>query len=394
MHLCSLQALNRALTGCSRSTTQNVELITFGKVGLTGCTFSRPKPLLVLAYIALEGPQKRRKLASLFWRSDNDGPSLQKKLAKLSVVLAQIKKEGAGAAFPDIPGLDPLGTVLRCDATDFLARLEAGDRERALACYQGPFLQSIDSGMKKLQLSGELEDWLLVTRETLAQRVQEALLELAEEALRHGQTPNAHTLAERAYTLAAAPDPEPRLLSRLQEVLLRTEEDSHKWTSQLEGATLETLPLHVRHVFLSLSLQESPNPSVVRTALKLSPGDLSEALEELVEAGLTTSQGQPLAPKLARHWLDAHPHDALSLTLSLARATPGEDAFRHYQRFYRQTKGVGGMGDLPRARTAYCQRARELNDAFDYNASVAILMELHDAEQTLGAEPSPESRFL
>lgn len=371
-----------------------MQLITFGKVGLTGCAFSRPKPLLLLAYLALEGPQGRRRLASLLWRGENDRGNLQKKLAKLSVVLTQFKKEGAGEVFPDALGLDPLITVVGCDVTDFLTRLEAGDQTGAVALYGGAFMESLDSSPAKLELSGELQDWLLVTREGLAQKAQEAMLELAEGALRAQRARDARDLAERAYALPAAPEPEPRVLSRIQEVLLQTGSNLAKISSQRGETSLEDLPPDVRSVFLALALQEVPNLSVVRGALKLSLSGVSEALEWLIEAGLVLPNGQLLAPDLARHWLEAHPRDAFPLTLALARAAPTEGAFRFYGKVYQQTKGLGGIGDLPRARAAYGHQARTLNDKLDYDKSLAVLGELRDAEQALGVEPLPESQFL
>src|SRR5690606_16722729 len=44
-----------------------MELRTLGGLGLAGAGFARVKPLLLLAYLALEGPKERRFLADLLW---------------------------------------------------------------------------------------------------------------------------------------------------------------------------------------------------------------------------------------------------------------------------------------------------------------------------------------
>ena len=44
-------------------------LRTFGRVQLGDGSFTRPKPLLLLAYLTVEGPCPRRRLADLFWPS-------------------------------------------------------------------------------------------------------------------------------------------------------------------------------------------------------------------------------------------------------------------------------------------------------------------------------------
>lgn len=389
MALGPVRTLNAPLTR-RREYSRTVQLVTFGKVALTGCAFSRPKPLLLLAYLTLEGPQERRALAALFWRGPGD---LQKKLGQLSVVLAQFKRAGAGEVFPAAPGLDPLVSRAGCDALAFAEALSHNDPEQAIVHYQGPFLGSLDRVLGGLELSGELADWILETRERFAAKAQEALLALSEQALRTERLTDARALAERAYALTGAPELEPRLLSRLRHVLGQTGSDLGRRT---EGADpgLSELPETARRVFLALAAQDAPNLTVVRSALKLSLGELSETHEALIDAGLVTPEAEVLAPELARHHLDARPRDALPLLLALARATPEGGAFGLYRRVYRHTQGFGGAGDLARARAAYVKQARALMDALEFAEVAALMAELHGVEWTLGADPDPESRFL
>ena len=44
-----------------------MKLITLGDLKLEGSAFKRPKALLLLAFLALEGKKERRHLAELFW---------------------------------------------------------------------------------------------------------------------------------------------------------------------------------------------------------------------------------------------------------------------------------------------------------------------------------------
>lgn len=54
------------------STTRAVSLHTLGGLALEGMSFTRPKQLLLLAYLALEGFQSRRHIAELFWPEASD----------------------------------------------------------------------------------------------------------------------------------------------------------------------------------------------------------------------------------------------------------------------------------------------------------------------------------
>lgn len=138
-----------------------MKLETFGKVRLEGTGFSRPKPLLLLTYLALEGAKERRHLAVMFWTEGE----VQKRLGQLSVVLNQLKKEGASGIIPDRPGLDPVFVQLDCDALDFVAALEGHDLELALSLYQGSFLHDLGKPLVDLEVSEELLDWILERRE-------------------------------------------------------------------------------------------------------------------------------------------------------------------------------------------------------------------------------------
>lgn len=366
-----------------------MRLISLGQVRLEGTVFSRPKPLLLLAYLTLEGPQERRRLAELFWNGVGS-----KALSNLSVVLAQFKKEGAAEAFPDKPGVNPLSSQVGCDALDFLEALENQDLERAIVLYGGPFLHDLGKPLEALEVSEEILDWVLEKRESFAQKAQIAMLEQAEELAGQQRAREARVLAERAYLLAEAPEMEPALLARLQRLLVQTGSDLSRRAGSAAKASLDDLPESARKVFLALALQDQPNLTIVRSALEASLGELSQAQETLILSGLVDASNRVLAKETARSWLEAHPGERLSILLALARNTPPEIAFALYRQILEHTQGVGGVGDFLRARAAFAVRAKALIDGLKFAEAAALLGQIRAVERVLETDPDTESRFL
>lgn len=68
-----------------------MHLRTLGGLRLEASDLTRPKPLLLLVYLAVEGPQHRRHLSELFW------PGAAAPLASLRTALAQLKRGAPGA---------------------------------------------------------------------------------------------------------------------------------------------------------------------------------------------------------------------------------------------------------------------------------------------------------
>ncbi len=228
---------------------KTVQLCTLGGLKLEGADFSRPKPLLLLAYLALEGPQERRHLSELFW------PGTDYALRNLSTVLTRLKEAAPGVVEGD--GVR-IWTTLACDAQVLLTALEKRELESGVEGYRGPFLD----GLTPKGLSSELEEWVLQTREFIAARVREALLGLAENEAAQGMVQQAAERAERALALAGAAAPEPQDLVRLHTLLLaggslRAEEvrnEALDFDVSLAGSSaeaLERLP--------SLHQQEQPS---------------------------------------------------------------------------------------------------------------------------------------
>jgi predicted ATPase len=192
------------------STTRAISLRTLGGLSLEGVTFTRPKPLLLLTYLSLEGSQSRRHLAELFWPDAGDH------MNSLTVALTQLRR-----AAPDLIEANDthLQTSVECDAKQFLAALEGQDDARALELYKGAFLD----GFFLRDWGEELEEWVYAKRERLALEVRKLLLKRAEAEMARGHTIEAGQWAERAYEVAGAPSLEPDELARLHDLLLVAE---------------------------------------------------------------------------------------------------------------------------------------------------------------------------
>ena len=150
-----------------------VRLRTLGGLQLEGRAFGRTKPLLVLAYLCLEGKQARRRVAELFWSHAKDP------LASLSTELSRLKK-----ACGEVVGSDDtqVWATIPTDAGELLEKLERGALQPAIEAYEGPFL----SGVSLNDWSAELENWVYSTREFLAGRVCEAHVQRGEAAAKEG----------------------------------------------------------------------------------------------------------------------------------------------------------------------------------------------------------------
>jgi tetratricopeptide (TPR) repeat protein len=182
-------------------------LKTLGGVVLEGSNFTRIKPLLVLSYLAVEGSKDRRYLSEFFWSGASDG------LNSLSRALSQFRKDAPGAVEADE---QRVWTNVESDVQEFLNVLESKNYVRAIELYKGPFLD----GAYLQDWGEELEEWIYQTREDLATRAQEALLQLAEDDAARGRFAESSKNAERAFELPGAPAPEPESLSRYYALLI------------------------------------------------------------------------------------------------------------------------------------------------------------------------------
>jgi predicted ATPase len=182
-------------------------LRTLGGLRLESASFTRPKPLLLLAYLTLEGPQPRRHIAELFW------PTAADHMKSLTVLLTQLRQGAPGVVEADDK---KVSTAVSSDVMQFLTCVEGGRYEEAINLYQGSFLE----GFYLHDWSEELEEWVYKTRELLADRARHALLALAQREASRQNFFEAGSFAERAYLLKGAAPLEPKDISQLYTLLL------------------------------------------------------------------------------------------------------------------------------------------------------------------------------
>ncbi|MCD0161684.1 hypothetical protein IHN63_10240 [Deinococcus sp. 6YEL10] len=151
--------------------------------GLSLGAVQEPKPLLLLAYLLIEGATPRDRLARLLWPDSTDPRN------NLRVSLCKLRGWGVTVSTD--------GEYLSAEhPSDHLAGAASGD------CAD--FLRGVDlSGV-----SAELEDWVFGHRESLAAQVQEALLREAADGAHREE------LLGRAWRVPGAPLPSAGTLAR------------------------------------------------------------------------------------------------------------------------------------------------------------------------------------
>ena len=180
-------------------------LKTLGGLGIKGSDFNRPKPLLLLTYLALQGPQDRRRLAEIFWVNEKDP------LDNLRNALSLLRKGVPGSIQTDGA---VVWTTTKTDTQKLITAIDSHQLDEALELYNGPFLTGKDQ-----DLGQELEAWFYKTRESIAGRVRQALIRLAERDAQQGEFDIAAKRAGRAYLLFGAPEPEAEDFRRIYRLL-------------------------------------------------------------------------------------------------------------------------------------------------------------------------------
>jgi DNA-binding SARP family transcriptional activator len=224
-----------------------MRLILLGELTLEPSTFTRPKPLLLLAYLSLEGPRSRRDVAELFWQGSKDP------MQGLRMALLQLNREVPGAIQSDEKRV---WTELTSDVVALHQHLSNDELATALELYRGTFIDGFDMQ----DVGEELEEWIFQTRELLAKQIREVLLELAERDAAQRDYSKAASRAEEAYLLRFAPEPDSAVLSRVY-TLLRADENSQAESVAKEakayGLELSLTPQAAKVQLLSLT--DSPS---------------------------------------------------------------------------------------------------------------------------------------
>lgn len=180
-----------------------------GGLALEPVPLHRPKPLLLLAYLAVEGAKEKRHLYELFW------PGAADQAMTLRVTLNRVRQVAAELVTSDER---TVSTGVENDLAALQNAITERDADKLLALYQGEFLQ----GFSLPDWSAELEEWVYSTREFVTARVRGALLVVAEAQATRGDFARATGLAEKAYAIGKE-EQEPEDLERLYLLLLAGE---------------------------------------------------------------------------------------------------------------------------------------------------------------------------
>ncbi len=184
-----------------------MHLRTLGKLALDSVEFPRPKLLLLLSYLAIEGSKEKRHLYELFWSGASDPAT------SLRMALGQFRKVA-----PDLVVTDErtVSTKVAHDLTELQSIIAQHDPNKLEAFYTGEFLQ----GFSLPDWSSELEEWVYSTREFVARGVRGAYLRAAEQHANQGAFFAAVQWAEKAFCLGKQDDLSPEDLERLYPLLL------------------------------------------------------------------------------------------------------------------------------------------------------------------------------
>ena len=137
------------------------------------------KLLGLIAYLALEGPTSRSRLADLCW-SDNDEASARRNLRR---ELHRLREAGLRDRFETQRETVCLTKPFDTDVSQFLTFIERGDLEAGLKRWASGEL------LEGLELDGAtgFHEWLELERERLIQTRRRAMLELAERLETRGE---------------------------------------------------------------------------------------------------------------------------------------------------------------------------------------------------------------
>lgn len=245
-------------------------LRTLGGLEVEGSRFKQVKPLVLVAYLTLEGPKERRHLAELFWRGAANP------LGSLSVALSYLRR-GVPEAFEADEAT--VRATLPSDVKRMLAALGEGAIDAALELYRGSFLAGV-----YLQGCGvELEEWIYATREFLAGRMRAGLLRQAEEKAAKGRFNEAAKVADAAYRFFDAPPLEANELARLYLLLAAGEHpgasEVRREASELSlSLTFTAEEAKIRLKQLSGILQPLPTPPTPLVGRELELGEIAALL--------------------------------------------------------------------------------------------------------------------
>lgn len=257
---------------------------------------AQPRRLALLAYLSCArppGPVSRETLTGVFWPEQTPARARASLSQALWFLRSHLGAEVLVSAGRESVGVDP--EWLRCDVNEFDARLDAGDREGALALYAGDLLSGVF-----VNGSPEFERWLDGERDRLRRRALDAARSAAESRLARGESADAAHWLHVALRL----DPcDETSLRRLVELLVaagdrtgaRRELDAFR--QRLEKEFELPLPDGLEAV-----LESEPDPALAAGPAKGDPAPVRRA--ERPSIGDERPTRRPL-PRRRRFWAAA-----------------------------------------------------------------------------------------
>jgi DNA-binding SARP family transcriptional activator len=241
-----------------------IELYTLGILDLRAtngpevlAVLQQPKRLGLLAYLAADPPRRfhrRDSLLALFWPDLDEGharAALRRSLHFLRSALGAEVLAGRGDEEVGVPD-----ESLWCDATALDRALQAGEPERAMTLYRGPFLD----GLHVEGAASEFQDWLDRERDRLRRQAAGGATLLMERAEREGRAADAARWARRALDLM--PDDEPAL-RRLLALLDRAGD---------RPAAIQAYEDFARRMAQDLELEPSPETRALAESIRARAG--------------------------------------------------------------------------------------------------------------------------
>lgn len=187
------------------------KLRTLGGLEMIGCDLPGRRPLVLAAYLAIEGRQRRGRLAELFFSETVDP------LNQLSVNLTRLRRHLRTAGATDALQADAstVGLDLATDHAVLLQALELHDVSRAVELYAGPFLAGEEE-----RVTDDLASWILAVREELANRLLREAVTTCGRLAADGRATEAAALAEAARRSSETEIGDPVLHDALREILV------------------------------------------------------------------------------------------------------------------------------------------------------------------------------
>jgi DNA-binding SARP family transcriptional activator/tetratricopeptide (TPR) repeat protein/TolB-like protein len=184
--------------------TSGFRLITLGRLALLKesgeadeSLAKRRRKLALLAVLAMAPrPYSRDMLVDMFWGDDSEERARHSLSDALSHLRRPLGRDAITARQTDVALARDF--PLSVDALDFVAACKAGDQERAIALYGGPFLDCVF-----IDASQRFEEWLTAERDRLAKLFTHACEERCMSLARARRWDECHAVAQR--WLAASP---------------------------------------------------------------------------------------------------------------------------------------------------------------------------------------------